>query len=100
MSTFIQKSITYDFGEAKSESDKRIGEGHDCGDDREPYHVVEIGNLRHHELKNSEQEHVNGIVVRTRRIMPFLVITVGSLYRSAPKLNNTNKSIIIKTTNT
>lgn len=43
-------SSTNDFGSSESQSDGRIGDRHDCSDDGEPLHAVEIRNLRHEDL--------------------------------------------------
>ena len=78
--------ITDDFGDAEADADEGIGEGHDGREDGEPRHLVEVGYLRQHHLREAEEEHVEDVPSHgARRVVAFLVVAVGLLNRPATR---------------
>lgn len=50
--------LTDDLNNAEGEADRRIGEGHDGGEDGEPPNLIKVWDLREEDLCHAEHDHV------------------------------------------
>lgn len=71
--------LTDNLQNAEGEADGRIGEGHHGGEDWEPPNLVEIGDLREHDLGDAEQNHVRIAWHEARVLLPLLMKAIRPL---------------------
>ena len=55
-----KQQLTDGLCDSEGQSDRRIGEGHDCSNNGEPPNLIEVRYLREEDLHNAEEDHVRG----------------------------------------
>ena len=79
--------MTYDFGDGESDADGGVGEGHDGGEDWEPWEVMEVWNLTQNHLDGCEYGHVWVVWDFAALMVTVLVKTVWPFHRPADHEN-------------